>query len=240
MSIDSSFDTPEHFEQESQAGKHRAEPQQPGVRHFIDALGKSESPGQAVDQALDYFKSNGGESLGEMGKLAKANPVVTAVTAIAALWWLTGNRVASTGTSQLDQTGDEWAADVADDPGSAKARVLETAARMGERTGALKHGAGEPAVNPGEAYGVSSLRRQASEGSNLPSGLRNLLGDQPLVAAAVGIALGALFGACMPTSEREKKLFDQAREKLAEKLQPGWQKTGNRTDRPRGSAAGPA
>jgi hypothetical protein len=41
-----------------------------------------------------------------------------------------------------------------------------------------------------------------------------LLRDQPLVAAAIGIAFGALIGAALPISAREKQLASQARARL--------------------------
>lgn len=43
-----------------------------------------------------------------------------------------------------------------------------------------------------------------------------LLRDQPLVAAAIGIAFGALIGAALPISAREKQLASQARARLME------------------------
>ncbi len=43
-----------------------------------------------------------------------------------------------------------------------------------------------------------------------------LLHDQPLVAAAIGIAFGALIGAALPISAREKQLASQARARLME------------------------
>lgn len=59
-----------------------------------------------------------------------------------------------------------------------------------------------------------------------------LLRDQPLVAAAIGIAFGALIGAALPISAREKQLASQARARLMESnpLAAGRQSHDNQPD----------
>ncbi|WP_122710696.1 DUF3618 domain-containing protein [Pseudomonas viridiflava] len=89
MSIDSSFDTPEHFEEESKKSPETLEreidQQRSSIGNIVDALEKKMSPGQLVDQALGYVKDNGGEFFGNLGNNVKANPVPAVLTTVGVL-----------------------------------------------------------------------------------------------------------------------------------------------------------
>ncbi|MFJ4143639.1 DUF3618 domain-containing protein [Pseudomonas sp. NPDC089734] len=208
MSIDSSFGTPADFENPSgkspETLEQEIDEQRSSIGHLVDALEKKISPGQLIDQALAYAKGNGGEFLGNLGTTVKANPVPVVLTSVGMLWLMMGSRTPSPGPSMLDQVGDSLS--------NAKDRVQETAIRMKEKAGHLAENIGERLPSsPGHEAG--RILQEKSLG--LRSSAHTLLNEQPLVVAAMGIALGALIGAALPTSDREKQLIGQARDRLA-------------------------
>ncbi|RMQ50099.1 hypothetical protein ALQ04_02314 [Pseudomonas cichorii] len=221
MSIDSSFDTPENFEAQSHKSPETLEQeideQRSSIGNIVDALEKKISPGQWVDQALAYARENGGEFLGNLGTTVKANPMPAVLTSVGVLWLMMGSRTPSpsSGPSMIDGAGkkvSDMASSVGDSLSSAKARVQETAARMKDKTGQLTDSIGEKFSSPsGHDVGQRFQEKRLS----VQSSANTLLREQPLAVAAMGVALGALIGAALPASEREKQLIGQARDKLA-------------------------
>jgi hypothetical protein len=69
---------------------------------------------------------------------------------------------------------------------------------------------------------ADSLSRKASQiGASVASagsGLKGILLEQPLVLAGFGLAIGALLGAYLPTTELENKVMGGASDKLKEKV----------------------
>jgi ElaB/YqjD/DUF883 family membrane-anchored ribosome-binding protein len=221
MSTESTFDTPEQFEEESQKSadtlEREIDQQRSSIGNLVDALEKRMSPGQLVDQALGYVKGTGGETFTNLGNQIKANPLAVALTAVGVLWLMTGSRTPSPGPSVLDKVSDKVsgvADSVAGSLGDAKARVQQTAARVkdkaGELTGSATHALSGSVP---DTHAAATLREK---GRQVQSSASNLLHEQPLMVAVIGIALGAAIGAALPTSEPEKKLVNLAREKLNE------------------------
>lgn len=218
MSIDSSFDTPENFEAQSQKSPETLEQeidaQRSSIGNIVDALEKKISPGQWVDQALAYARENGGEFVGNLGNNVKANPVPAVLASVSIVWLMLGSRTPSSGPSVIDTASrkvSDIAGNVGDTLSSAKARIQETAARMKDKTSEVTDSIGEKLSSPaghgtGQALQEKSLKVQSSANA--------LLREQPLAVAAIGVALGALIGAALPASEREKQLIGQARDKL--------------------------
>ncbi len=69
---------------------------------------------------------------------------------------------------------------------------------------------------------AGSVGRTASQiGASMAAaggGLKNILVEQPLVLAGIGLAIGALLGAYLPTTELEDKVMGGASDKLKEKV----------------------
>lgn len=112
MSTDSSFDTPEHFEQQS------TEP--PQSRNQTDQQGSG--TGGLMDRAWSYADANRGQLLTTLGNAAKANPIAAALTALGVLGLVAASRSSASGSSAagLAQSA----------PGSARERIRQTAERM--------------------------------------------------------------------------------------------------------------
>ncbi|MDO7926232.1 DUF3618 domain-containing protein [Pseudomonas sp. KFB-139] len=214
MSIDSSFGTPEDFEAPPQKSPETLEQeidaQRSSIGNIVDALEKKISPGQWVDQALAYARENGGEFVGNLGNNVKANPVPAVLASVSIIWLMLGSRTPSSGPSAIDSVGrkvSDMAESVGDSLSSAKARVQETAARMKDKGSQLTDSIGDKlSSQSGHDTGLAFQEKRLSANT--------LLSEQPLAVAAIGVALGALIGAALPASEREKRLIGQARDKL--------------------------
>ncbi|KPY33320.1 MULTISPECIES: DUF3618 domain-containing protein [Pseudomonas syringae group] len=235
MSIDSSFDTPEHFEEESKKSPETLEreidQQRSSIGNIVDALEKKMSPGQLVDQALGYVKDNGGEFFGNLGNNVKANPVPAVLTTVGVLWMMMGNNRPATGGSSngssvlgsVTERAGSMAGSVSDSLGSAKARVQETVSHMKDKASTIKDKTSHMTHNVRDTFSGSSgssdswqdadLTFQEKRG-HMKSSTRQLVNEQPLTLAAMGIAVGALIGAALPVTTKEQQIVRQAREKL--------------------------
>ncbi|QXG34713.1 DUF3618 domain-containing protein [Pseudomonas viridiflava] len=228
MSIDSSFDTPEHFEEESKKSPETLEreidQQRSSIGNIVDALEKKMSPGQLVDQALGYVKDNGGEFFGNLGNNVKANPVPAVLTTVGVLWMMMGNNRPATGgssngssvLSSVTERAGSMAGSVSDSLGSAKARVQETVSHMKERTSHMTHSVRDTfsgSSGSSDSWQDADLTFQEKR-EHMKSSTRQLVNEQPLTLAAMGIAVGALIGAALPVTTKEQQIVRQAREKL--------------------------
>lgn len=178
MSIDSSFDTPEHFQQTSDdhsQGPTRNPDQQ------------RSTPGGMMDRALDYASENRNQLLNTLGNGAKANPIAAVLATVGVLGLIASIRSSSSGSSASGMA--------AGAPGSARARIEQTAERM-------KNG-----TTPGSEV------PQVAERHARP-GLDKVLPQDPIMLAVMGLALGAAIGAVLPSTDRERSLMDFGRDKL--------------------------
>ncbi|MCF5707554.1 DUF3618 domain-containing protein [Pseudomonas syringae] len=234
MSIDSSFDTPEHFEEESQKSPETLEreidQQRSSIGNIVDALEKKMSPGQLVDQALAYVKDNGGEFFDNLGNNVKANPVPAVLTTVGVLWMMMGsNRTpsssssSSSGSSVLGSVSERVgsvAGSVGDSLGSAKARVAETVSHMKDKASHVKDKTTHLTGSVGDTFSGSSgsahhVGQSLQETQlRIKSSASQMIHEQPLTLAALGIAVGAVIGAVLPATEPEKRIVNQARGKL--------------------------
>ncbi|CAM3401483.1 hypothetical protein BZK31_04820 [Pseudomonas floridensis] len=232
MSIDSSFDTPEHFEEESQKSPETLEreidQQRSSIGNIVDALEKKMSPGQLVDQALAYVKDNGGEFFGNLGNNVKANPVPAVLTTVGVLWLMMGsNRPASigpsAGASVLGSVGERVSSvadTVSDSLSSAKARVAQTVSHMKDKASQVKDKTTHLTSSVSEKLSGSSDSLHDAGHSleqkrlQMKSSASQMLNEQPLTLAAMGVAVGAVIGAVLPATTREKRIVSQARERL--------------------------
>ena len=238
MSIDSSFESEESFASDSEKSPETLEreidAQRSSISNIVDALESKFSAGQLLDQALSYTKGNGGEFFGNLGNTIKANPVPTVLTSVGLLWLMMGqnsrNHSATAGASSLGHLGEQISSvahTVTDTFNDAKSRIGDTAQRMKEKAAQVTDKAshlGEKAtqtlsetgqtLNSSSDHVTDTLQQQARKAQ---SGLDYMLREQPLAVAAIGIALGAVIGAALPSTDRENRIMGQASDDLTEK-----------------------
>ena len=156
----------------------------------LDELRSSIPPGQLVDQTLDYAReSNVGELVRNLGRDARDNPLPLALigTGIAWLMMTNGRRRG-------------FDAALADATRTASGTIDETPSRERSTTAWASSTASTAAEHASEVY-----HDAAAAGGSFLAFCR----DHPLVLAGVGIALGGLLGAALPSRKSDDRLASE-------------------------------
>lgn len=162
----------------------------------LSAIEHRLTPGQLVDQGLDYLRHSGAnEFVQNLGGTAKQNPLPVAVTAIGLAWLMALGRQpaqpsygSSTSTSGLREG-----------MSSAKERVSGSVDSMRDRAG-----------------DVADTAREQWQRAR--SGVDYLVNEQPFALGAIGLAIGALLGAAAPRTQAEERVMGDAARNLAGKV----------------------
>lgn len=188
------------------------------ISDLVDALEQRLSPGQLMDQVLAYGKGNGGEFFHNLGTTLKNNPVPATLTAVGMAWLaMNQNRPFSPGPAH---TGPG----LGDKLGEAVGAVKGAFGHAGDALHDAKHTVQAKAHDLRDSVGGSadSVRDTAHQMGDQATALKNqfdhLLKEQPLVMAALGIALGAALGAVLPTTRKEDQLMGEHSDRLTDTL----------------------
>lgn len=104
----------------------------------------------------------------------------------------------------------EVAAEAGESMRSAAGAVSETVRHAGETAADWMHQAGSAARTAGGSMGELGQRTSES--------IRTMAEEQPLVLGAIGMALGALVGAMLPSTRMENQYLGEARDQLREAI----------------------
>lgn len=202
------------------------------ISNLVDSLESRFTPGQLFDQALAYARGNGGEFFQNLGTTLKNNPVPTALTGLGIAWLAMSQnkpyKAASAGgpslsekissfvdqaTGTLSHAGDRLhsAADAAKDHGRS---ISDQAADLTLRAKDALDNATDT-VSETAHHAHEQLSAQASL---LKGQFDNLMDKQPLVLAAVGVALGAIIGAALPSTRKEDEIMGPFRDDTVAKV----------------------
>ena len=176
----------------------------------LSAIEQRLTPGQLIDQGLDYVRSSGAnEFVSNLGGSVKNNPIPVALMGIGMAWLMaTGNRKppylreggsVEGATSGMMQRASEGMS-------STKDRLSQTTQSAKERVGQIGQGARER---------VERVR----------TGYDALVREQPLVLGAIGLAVGALLAAAAPRTRREDELMGEASDRLTERAKEAGKET---------------
>ena len=183
-------------------------------------------PGRLVDQAFSYARSNGGSEFARNAATqARDNPLPVLLIGAGLAWLISGRKPASGPSVEASQgAGVRKAHDVqdmaagaastvGDAVSSASAGIKEAFAAGASGVGAAGSKAGLLAVSAGGAVqsGGEQLGNAATE-------LQRLCADNPLVVGAIGLAIGAAFGAALPNTETEDRLMGAEADELKSAL----------------------
>lgn len=222
--------------------EHEIDQQRANISSIVDALESKLTPGQLFDQALAYTKGNGGEFFQNLGTTVKNNPIPTVLASLS-LAWLAMNqnrpiapaRVhtgpslmdrASAAASKVGQAVDSakeqirGAADTVTSRASSMAdSVTARTSAVKDKAGTWRDGASDRLADGSERLGRNAhdLTAQAREtGAQAKGQFEHMLREQPLVLAAIGLALGAAVGAALPSTRHEDRLLGKTSDRLTD------------------------
>ena len=172
----------------------------------LSAIEHRLTPGQLVDQGLDYLRHSGAAEFAQnLGGTAKQNPLPIALTAIGIGWLMALGRQpaqpsygSSTSTSGLRDKASGAMQSASDSLTSAKERVSGTMSAMRGHAGQM----------------TESARYQWDRARG---GVDYLVREQPLALGAIGLAVGAILAAMAPRTQKEEELMGEASRNLMEK-----------------------
>jgi ElaB/YqjD/DUF883 family membrane-anchored ribosome-binding protein len=219
----------------------------------VSALQARLSPGQLLDQALDYVKSGGGETAGNLGRTVRENPLPVILTGVGLAWLMTStsssgraaggpagmhtgedHRRADAAAAALTQEAGETREKFEERKTEARGRALklqrqaeETAdafrRRVEEAMSSLSSGTQERGRHVAASAGgtAGQVRGQAS----------SFLTEQPLIAAAAAVGVGALIGSLLPSTRMEQETFGETAEEVRRRAAHAAGDVGERAER---------
>jgi ElaB/YqjD/DUF883 family membrane-anchored ribosome-binding protein len=211
---------------ESEIAHTRAE-----VSSTIDAIQRKLTPGQLMDQAVDYFRTSAPADFGAtLSRSIRDNPIPVALVGVGIAWlMMSGQAGRGRQHSQSEQyagmnpgaltegsaeSGVNRAASAAADAGR---KVKDTMSEMTSRAGDMMTSAREriSATAGDTRMRVSELSARTREQMYRTRGtLTHVLEEQPLVVGAIGLAVGAVLGASLPSTRREDELMGGTRDDM--------------------------
>jgi len=178
----------------------------------LSAIEHRLTPGQLVDQGLDYLRHSGAaEFVQNLGGTAKQNPLPIALTAIGIGWLMalgrepaqpnygsTSSSGLRDGVSAMRDKASGAMQSASDSLASAKDRVSGSMYSMRDRAGQV----------------TESAKHQWDRARG---GVDYLVREQPLALGAIGLAVGAILAAMAPRTQKEEALMGEASRNLMEK-----------------------
>ncbi|MGF6330559.1 ElaB/YqjD/DUF883 family membrane-anchored ribosome-binding protein [Pseudomonas sp. BS3782 TE3695] len=215
--------SPETIEREIDA-------QRENIGHIVDALESKFTPGQMFDQALLMMQSNGSTFLTNLGTSVRNNPMPAVLTSVGLMWLIMSqNRPPTPREYRVETELDvDWTDDVAegltDGMDSARERLHKTTDSLKNSYQAVKGKAAHLSDNLHAktdqlSHAVHDTSdRLARRTHEMGDQFSHLLKEQPLLMAAMGIAVGALLGAALPTTATERRYLGRTSASLTGKV----------------------
>lgn len=180
------------------------------IGSLLDALESKLSPGEMFERVIGYGKGGGREFASNLGDTVKANPLPTLLTA-AGLMWLYAGKDNAPSSYQADWQAGYGSADAHDDAsdeGGLRQRARDAREGMSAKMGDAKARAGDTAHDA-----MDSARQRARQASD---GFHHMLEDNPMAVGAMGIAVGAMLGAMLPSTHKEDELLGDTSDELTD------------------------
>jgi hypothetical protein len=156
----------------------------------LSAIEQRLTPGQLMDQGLDYLRDSGAnEFVQNLGGAAKQNPMPVALTAIGLAWLMTLGRQPAQG----------------DGSSNSASGIRRGMHDMRDKASGMMQSASDLTDSAKEQW-------QRTRG-----GVDYLVNEQPLALGAIGLAIGAILGAAAPRTQAEQRVMGDAARKMTEK-----------------------
>jgi len=154
----------------------------------IERIQQRLSPGEVVDNVVDFARTNGGAIAGGIGRTVRDNPVPAAMIGAGILWLALSARA-----RRQAEYYDDYDDDIGDEDSMGH--------RFRERAAAVRDDVRERAGKVSR-----QARRQAERAKH---GTGRFVNDHPILVGAAGVALGAAVAASLPRSGREDRTFGE-------------------------------
>jgi hypothetical protein len=159
----------------------------------LSALERKLSPSQLLDRTLAYLRENGGDLTRTVGDAVRRNPVPIVVT-VAGIGWLVAASLRS--RTPIDETyGDE--SPYADPP----------PADAGERSKFQDH----------VAATRDRLQAARAQTRRAQYQVASAVSERPLLLGGLAVAIGALIGAVIPSTQYEDRAVGELRDRAMER-----------------------
>lgn len=176
----------------------------------LSAIEHRLTPGQLVDQSIDYLRNSGAnEFVQNLGGAAKQNPLPVALVGIGLTWLM------ALGRQPAQHQG--YMAYGSESPGPGiREKAGGIAQGVSERVGSAKQQLGEKMGSVREsASGTMETAREQWQRAR--GGVDYVVHEQPLVLGAIGLAIGALLGGVAPRTRKEQEMMGETSRNLIEK-----------------------
>lgn len=225
----------EHYENKSPEQIQRdIERTRAEMGNTLDTIRQKLSPGQMLDEALDYLKGSGlNQFSSNLSETVKHNPIPVSLIGVGIAWLaMAGPRPAYTasnwqtnghGHSKIGEAASSVTAKAGQVMQGVRDRVGEASGRLGdmahntqERVGEASERLGDMAHSARHHMGEAAdhLRYQTIRAKDTYHYLRT---EQPLILGLLGFALGAAFGAGMPPTRQEDELMGETRDEYVQR-----------------------
>lgn len=197
----------------------------------LDALERRFSPGQIMDRSLGYLREHGPELTHKVGDTVKQNPVPVLMTAAGIAWLITSSlgpkrqqSSYATASDQENQPDSEYSSGAESSSEDLSGKLHGRMAATRERVAATRE-----RVRASAADKVSHARQAAADKAShamesararsqtVQRRVRSMADEQPLVLGALAVAIGALIGAALPSTQYEDEKLGQVRDRALAK-----------------------
>jgi hypothetical protein len=188
----------------------------------LDALERKFSPGQVLDRSMSAIREHGPELANQLLDSVKRNPLPILLTAAGLVWLAVSETRPSSAAENHKGARNPLRSRVRSDFANAsqsqglksriRARVHAAGDRLHTTTDRLRFS--KDAVLNRVTGALENPREQTQLAQQKVS---RLLDEQPLVLGAVGLAVGAIVGAAIPTTQYENRVLGRAREQALAK-----------------------
>jgi hypothetical protein len=192
----------------------------------LSAIEHRLTPGQLVDQGLDYLKHSGArEYAANLGASLKTHPLPATLAGIGIAWMMAvGSRPAQPASSAASGPGVGERMHSAKDAVSGKVQSAKESLTGGMQSARESLTGRVQSTRESLASGVQSARERASQLGDtagrqierVREGWGQIMEENPLVLGAVGLAIGALAAALAPRTRAEDELMGETRDGLIE------------------------
>jgi hypothetical protein len=198
---------------ERQAEKIRAD-----MDRTLDALERKFSPEQLLDRSLGYLRDHGGEITQTLGATMRNNPVPIVLT-LAGVTWLVASSYNSRQAPGQDLSSRFARSGVGQKlqqrASTARERLHSSVESTRERLSTTR-GAASGRVSGAMHSARDSARMRARQ---VQDRVYTMMDDQPLVLGALAVAVGAIIGTAIPSTQYENRVLGQARDRTFSKAQ---------------------